>query len=302
MPCFGQPTMASILEQVESSTLDKLDVSHNACLLVRPIESVVHLCLLLKRNTTVKTLVMRDCELSDPAAEVLADMLTSNHTIEELDLQRNKLTATGAIALACGLAKNRGLRRLNLSSQKVNLVIGEECLERYKTMLDTNITLQKVIWHLEHWKASELTRLFTRNVEIQRRLVSGKGLDDVTPMNKRDADVTPTPRMQSDWSWSTLPGVARRLAAQRHRRLDSVELEDVKPVESVCDGDPVPPSRLGSNVSISVKDEVMKLRRLRREGLGNIVKGTAEDEEGVPDFDLERVSGGHVRCERVVVC
>lgn len=133
----------------------------------------------------MRQLVLRDCELADAEACVLAEMLTCNHTVEKVDLQQNKITAKGAIELARGLSRNHGVQTLNLANQKVNVVLGEECLERFKAMFETNVTLTKLNCHFHSSKAWELAALVTRNVEIQRRVAHSMSYSDLLPSQKR---------------------------------------------------------------------------------------------------------------------
>lgn len=85
---------------------------------MKPTESMRALANALKSNVVVKVLVLQQCELDDGAADVIADLLYENHTLEELDLQSNKLTSVGAIAVARGLANNRGVQTINLRNQQ----------------------------------------------------------------------------------------------------------------------------------------------------------------------------------------
>lgn len=158
---------------------------------MRAVDNTIALCAALKKNTIIKSVVLRECEIVDAGAQAIAGVLKENNTIEELDLQQNKITTTGAILLADGLAKNAGIRTLNLTNQSQK-VLGETCLEKFIAMFDTNITLTKVMWKVNSRRTWELSKLITRNVEIQRRAASGGDYTDLLP-NKLRASEGETP-------------------------------------------------------------------------------------------------------------
>jgi len=205
---FGQPTVTALVAQIEANSgdLNTLDVSNNASFRMRPSESMAAFAAALRSDTTVKMLILRECELADPDAEVIADLLTDNHCIEELDLQRNQLTSAGAISIARGLVKNRGLRTLNLMNQKVK-AFSEECAEKYKEAFETNITLTKIMWNLTSRQAWTVSQLITRNNEIWRRVASNRNYQSLLPERVTSlandlttADWPPTLRRESSRS------------------------------------------------------------------------------------------------------
>ncbi|CAE8717102.1 unnamed protein product, partial [Polarella glacialis] len=115
------------------------------------------LCLALKSNTVLKHLVLRDCNMTDDSAPYLVAALSANDTIQELDLQRNKLTAlkhvidifqtnSTLVSIRWNVAScPRGLEllellRRNAASPKVSqprFFAVEECAEQSRTLAAT---------------------------------------------------------------------------------------------------------------------------------------------------------------------
>ena len=50
---------------------------------------------------------------------------------------------------------------------------------KYKEMLNTNTTLTKITWRLQSRQSSALSKLLTRNSEIERRLKAGRDISDL---------------------------------------------------------------------------------------------------------------------------
>mmetsp|Transcript_51224 Transcript_51224/g.101765 ORF Transcript_51224/g.101765 Transcript_51224/m.101765 type:complete len:294 (-) Transcript_51224:178-1059(-) len=171
---FGQPTIATIIKQLDKTPpADKLDLTNNASVQMKPAESMASLVEALRDNNSVKTLVLRQCELNDAAAAEIGTLITQNQVIEELDLEHNNISSSGAIAIADGLIKNHSIRQLNMLHQHGGC-FGEVTLERYMEMLGTNVTVTKILWRLESRKSFALTKMISRNVEIWRRIASGR--------------------------------------------------------------------------------------------------------------------------------
>merc|ERR1711870_64868 len=86
----------------------------------------------------------------------------------------------GACLIADALVVNKGLRTLNLM-QQTTANFGEETLERYITMFNSNITLTKIQWRLTSRKSFMLNKLQTRNVEIKKRKDKGEDYNAYLP-------------------------------------------------------------------------------------------------------------------------
>lgn len=126
---------------------------------------------------------------------------------ERVDSNRVGCTPTpppqdGAVALANGIASNKTLREMNLMNM---LMLGksERVLRAFIDMYETNITLKKIIWRLDHPLANTLARLMTRNNTIDRRIKQGKSYAELLPDKLRGtaeatAATTPIPEEAED--------------------------------------------------------------------------------------------------------
>merc|ERR1719343_1699383 len=162
---------------------------------MKSMENTTSLSEALAKNTVVKTLVLRECEIVDKGVEAIAAALERNHTIEELDLQQNHITTQGVIALAGGLEKNQGVRTLNLLNQ-TQKVIGDEAVERLIAMFEHNTTLTKIIWKVTSRRSWEVSKLITRNVSIQKAKTSGTDASHLMPTKKpEEASPEPAPAL-----------------------------------------------------------------------------------------------------------
>jgi len=220
-PTFGRPTIAQIAKQVaENDTKfgEKLDLTGHASCRMKPTDSMRTLAEALKQNTNIKLLVLRNLELADPAMEPIVDLLTVNHTIEEMDLQSNKITSAGAIRLADGLQKNRGLKTLNLLDQAVK-PFGGDCVMRYMDVFTDNITLTK--WKVDSKTPGPLSKLLARNVEIQRCIAQGKDYSNLLP--KAAAGVAAKANSQGAVDGPTTPSTSEATTEQRLASLETVD-------------------------------------------------------------------------------
>ncbi|CAK9045930.1 unnamed protein product [Durusdinium trenchii] len=180
MPTFGQRTATQIIESVASNAPgETLDLTKNASFCMKSLENTIALSEALKKNTVIKTLVLRECEITDAGAEALGQALAENQTIEDLDLQQNHLSNAGVISLANGLRSNRSVKTLNLMTQ--NHKLSEDALEGFINMFQSNVTLTKLMWKVDSRRAWELSKLITRNVEIAHRARTGGDADSLAP-------------------------------------------------------------------------------------------------------------------------
>merc|ERR1719401_589381 len=152
---------------------------------MKSTDNTLALSAALAKNTVLKTLVLRDCEISDDGVRAIAAALEHNEAIEELDLQQNHITTSGVIALAKGLEKNRGVRTLNLLGQ-TQKVIGDDAVEALIAMFDHNTTLVKIMWKVNSRRSWEVSKLITRNVSIQKAQASGMDASHLIPKGKSE--------------------------------------------------------------------------------------------------------------------
>jgi len=184
-PVFGQKTAKKVIEEVESNlaSLTKLELIKNASFCMKCAENTVALSAALAKNTVLKAVVLRECEINDAGVEAIAAALEHNEAIEELDLQQNNITTSGVIALAKSLEKNRGVRTLNLLGQ-TQKVIGDDAVEALIAMFEHNTTLVKIILKVTCRRFWEVSKLITRNVSIQKAKASGTDASHLMPRAK----------------------------------------------------------------------------------------------------------------------
>lgn len=181
---WGQPTFTQIMEALQSQKVDKLDLTKNASLSLKPMEHLPSLCDALKVNTTVKILILRELELADPAAESLSEMLKENNYIEEIDLGKNKITTAGVVALSKGLKVNQSVVTLQLRDQQSKL--SEEVLEAFKDAFQQNITLVRLQWDVNSTKTNVISKFMTRNMDISRCVRNDREYVQLLPDHMRE--------------------------------------------------------------------------------------------------------------------
>merc|ERR1740115_472936 len=143
-------------------------------------ELVPQLAEALAANTTCRELNISGCDINDAACEHIANALTKNSTLCHLNLEGNRIDNVVACHLARALAQNRGVMLLNLMNQKGSR-FGDTTLNDYTKMFESNVTLLKIVWRLESRQSFRLTKMLTRNNEIDRRIKTGKEFESLMP-------------------------------------------------------------------------------------------------------------------------
>ena len=101
------------------------------------------------------------------------------------------LKEAGAILLANGLATNTTLRKMDLMGVIAKPAIrSERFLQAMIDMFQTNMSLKKVVWRLDHPLANTLARLVTRNNSIDRSIEQGKPFEQLLPDALRGTGLT----------------------------------------------------------------------------------------------------------------
>ena len=70
--------------------------------------------------------------------------------------------------------------QLNLLNQKGSR-FGDATLHAFDDMFNTNVTLLKIIWRLESRQSFRLTKMLTRNNDIDRRIKTSKEYESLMP-------------------------------------------------------------------------------------------------------------------------
>jgi hypothetical protein len=158
------------LAKANDAATDTLDFSGQATFQLNPDAKITEVCEALAKNTHVTTLVLKDTGLGNSGVAILGAFLATNGTVTNIDLSNNKaLKDEGAVALAQGLATNTGVLELNLMGLGGGIAIKSESIcAAFIAAFQTNLTLKKPIWRLDHPLAHTLARLVTRNTSIAR--------------------------------------------------------------------------------------------------------------------------------------
>lgn len=192
---FGAVMPREVIAKVERNdpALTKVDLSSNATFQMKSLEYCTSLAAAMAGNTNVKEIVLKDCCITDQDVKALSVMLTTNGTLELLNLEGNKIGSDGAICLADALASNQSLRDLFLLGQEKK-AFGETCLEAWLKCLQDNIVIQSIKWRLDSRKSFALNQFLTRNKEIARRKRDNKDFGDLLPKSLRPPEPSSSPK------------------------------------------------------------------------------------------------------------
>ena len=161
-------------------TLTSCNLGKNAVMQMRGSELCPQIGAALAHNTHCQELILSDCNLSDQMVSEIASALVTNKVLLHLDLQENKIKDEGATALAKAIAQNQVLMHLNLLNQKGSR-FGDATLHAFDDMFATNVTLLKIVWRLESRQSFRLTKMLTRNNDIDRRIKAARDYADLLP-------------------------------------------------------------------------------------------------------------------------
>ena len=127
-------------------TLEELDISHTSVNTSNNTECkdfALALEGLLTRNTKLKVLSMKNCDINDSVAPHIGAGLRNNKTLVCLNLSCNKLSIDGAVVVCESVEKNQCLIELNLSSSQ--LVVNKHLNCALCRMLKCNTVLTTLI-------------------------------------------------------------------------------------------------------------------------------------------------------------
>ncbi len=184
-------TEMTALVRVNDPDMQVVDFSGQASVQMKSDEKISELCDAIGESSPVTTLLLKDCNIGPVGAAALGSMLADNTSITTIDLSANKaLGEEGAVALAEGLANNTAVTELNLMGLLGAAVKSELVCSAFIKMYETNLSLKKIIWRLDHPLAHQLARLATRNNSIARRISQDKPFADLLPDALKDQAVT----------------------------------------------------------------------------------------------------------------
>lgn len=178
--------------KAQDPELKVADFSGQATFQMKPDEKLTELTSALSNNNIVNTIILKDCGIGNSGASILGEFLSTNNTITNIDLSDNKaIKEEGGVALAKGIATNTGLLELNLMGLTGSIAIKSEAIcAAFITAFETNLTLKKPIWRLDHPLAHTLARLVTRNTSIARHIAQGKPFESLLPDPLKGTGVT----------------------------------------------------------------------------------------------------------------
>lgn len=138
-----------------------------------------HFSKLLARNTTLTTLKLSKCDISDTGANAIAYYLRNNTTLKHLDISSNKLSSDGAEALAELLKVNTCLEELCLCSNRIRdtgtIALSEVLACKNNTLKKLWITNNEVTGK----GLSSLAASLQKNTTLIHLYVWGNSLDEM---------------------------------------------------------------------------------------------------------------------------
>ncbi len=163
----------SLLLKIKQNKLREINLAYKGADIIRVLSQV------LKRNTSVKRLILSGSMIRDRGAFYISEALKRNTSLQEIDLRSNRIGIQGIKAIAEALKVNSDLRKINLSMNPLQLegaqalaeaiavnsslefldlrqtYCGEEGATSILKALEINIFVEQVFIDLE---ASEKTR------------------------------------------------------------------------------------------------------------------------------------------------
>jgi len=168
------------IAEVANAGLEIIDFTSDAIFQMKSDEKMTALCnAILSPSCKLTTLKLKDCNIGDHAVASLGKVLATNKSITELDLASNVIKEDGAIALAKGLASNNVLEMVDLMGMPL-LGKNEKVLRAFIAMYETNFTLIKIKWRLDHPLANTLSGLLTRNNVLATKRKEAQILTDLS--------------------------------------------------------------------------------------------------------------------------
>lgn len=99
---------------------------------------------LLLKNKTITNLILNQQDLHDKSCDPIAMALVDNTTLTEFRLSGNCFTDTGLTQLGHAIAKNSGLRRIDLNSWSYEQKYSADCINGFLNQIQLSLTLEQV--------------------------------------------------------------------------------------------------------------------------------------------------------------
>mmetsp|Transcript_18822 Transcript_18822/g.28037 ORF Transcript_18822/g.28037 Transcript_18822/m.28037 type:complete len:265 (+) Transcript_18822:83-877(+) len=122
----------------------------------------------LKTNTHCKEVSLSNCGLNNDFAKKLGSLLTTNKSLQKLNLESNSIGAEGTLALAEALKKNNTLLEVQLANQSTQC--GNQAEMALAEMFDVNKVLIRFTLPIRNGGArTKIDHALTRNKELARQ-------------------------------------------------------------------------------------------------------------------------------------
>uniref|UniRef100_A0A6B2L0T8 Uncharacterized protein n=1 Tax=Arcella intermedia TaxID=1963864 RepID=A0A6B2L0T8_9EUKA len=171
------------LLQDNDSSFVECDLTGNATYSMKCIHFTKEIALALRTNTHLKKLTLSSLGISDSGVQQLAEALRENKALSYLNLSKNSFGSDGLVSLMDALIVNSTLLEIDLMGQ--TKPFGDSALAKVIAMFNHNITLKHISWRLQSRQSFAINKLIVRNIEISKRLASGKSILDILPEPRR---------------------------------------------------------------------------------------------------------------------
>ena len=178
------PKDAAAKLAANDSSLTKVEFVNNSVFQMKSAEYAQKIADGLRGNTHCKEVIIDKCSLMDPGAVLIAEALKENTSVERLMLPNNKLGPLSLIAIAECLKVNNTIKEFGLlgNSGSAGGKWGDASLTLLIEALEGgNTALTKIVWRLDNRLSWKITKLMSRNVELQRRRAAGMDVTDIDP-------------------------------------------------------------------------------------------------------------------------
>ena len=89
---FGAKTVSILVKEIrDDPNMSVLDCTNNASVRMKSADALKEIAAALSQHKNIKQVLLKECEIGDDGAQVIGDLLRTNHVIEELVLEKNKL-------------------------------------------------------------------------------------------------------------------------------------------------------------------------------------------------------------------
>lgn len=135
-------------------------------------DEVTNFAAKLQNNTSLISLKVNSCNLGKSFAVALAESLTVNSTLEQIDLANNKIPGDAVADILMALTINTGVKELILTNQVASIkTVPTQSESQIANGLSTNTSLVKIagINFKSHAMQSKIDKMLRRNQDAARK-------------------------------------------------------------------------------------------------------------------------------------